>query len=583
VSGRQSLRRFLAYVRPYRGVIALALAFGVVRYLIPLALPWTLKVLVDDYLVPGRRPRGELHLLMAGLVGLYLIYGVVSYWRSYLAGLAGHRVIFDLRLALYQHVQRMSLSFFDRQRIGAVVSRMIGDIASAQNIVGAAFVNTAMDLALVSAIAVLLFVQHWKLTLVSMSVLPFYAGITRGLNRRIRAQSRAIHDQLQELSGELHEQFAAISTIQAFTQEETEAQAFKRQSQRYLDTVLSNVRLQSVALGVTGLLTALGPILVLWYGTTEVWAGRLSPGSLMAFYAYLGMLYQPIQRLTELNLIVTNSLAAIDRIFEVFDTYPEVRERPGAIALPRVRGEVAFEDVTFRYDHERPVLEGFSLHIPAGSTVALVGPSGAGKSTIVKLLARFYDVEQGRVTVDGTDVREVTLQSLRRNIAIVPQEPILLSGTIAENLRYGKPEATAEEIARAARMAFAHEFIERLPRGYDSEIGERGIKLSGGQKQRIAIARAFLRDAPILILDEPTAALDPESEALIKEALRQLLAGRTALIIAHRLSTVEDAERVVVLDRGRIVEQGRHQELLSRGDGLYRRYAARQLAWGGLL
>lgn len=570
-------------MRPYRRVIALAVVFGVVRYLIPLALPWTLKVLVDDFLRAGGRPRIQLHVLMAGLVVLYVLFGVISYWRSYLAGLAGHRVIFDLRLDLYQHLQRMSLSFFDRQKIGAVVSRMMGDIASAQNFVGAAFVNTAMDLASIAAIAVLLVIQHWKLALVSLAVLPFYAWVNRQLNRRIREQSRAIHDQLQELSGELHEQFAAISTIQAFTQEESEARAFRKQSERYLDTVLSNVRLQSVALGATGFLTAIGPILVLWYGATEVWAGRLTVGTLMAFYAYLGMLYQPIQRLTELNLILANSVAAMDRIFEVFDTYPEVRERAGARALARVRGEVAFEDVTFGYADERPVLEHFSFALPPGRTVALVGPSGAGKSTLVKLLARFYDVSAGRVTVDGHDVRDVTLKSLRQNIAIVAQEPILLSGSIAENLRYGRPGATDAELRHAAQLAFADGFIERLPRGYATEIGERGIKLSGGQKQRVAIARAFLRDAPILILDEPTSALDAESESLIKEALLKLLAGRTALIIAHRLSTVEHADEVLVIDRGRIVEQGAHEELVRRPGGLYRRYAERQLALGGVL
>lgn len=576
---RSSLRRFLGYVTPYRGTIALAASFGLIRYLIPLVLPWTLKVLVDDFLVPGSpRPRTQLHLLMAGLIALYVVFGVVSYWRSYLAGVAGHRLIFDLRQQLYQHVQRMSLSFFDRQKIGAVVSRMVTDIASAQNFVGAAFVNTAMDLVSVVVIVVVLFFAHWKLALVSLAVLPAYAWVSFMLTRRIRVQSREIHDQLQAISGDLHEQFAAISTIQAFTQEESEARDFRKQSERFLRTVLSNVRLQSVALGATGFLTAIGPILVLWVGATEVLAGRLTVGTLMAFYAYLGMLYQPIQRLTELNLILTNSLAAMDRIFEVFDTYPEVRERPGAPVLGRASGGVAFQDVAFRYDSGPPVLEHFSLDIPAGATVALVGPSGAGKSTVVKLLARFYDVTEGRLLIGGVDVRDVTLKSLRQNIAIVAQDPILLSGTVAENLRYGKPEATDDDLRRAAQMAFADEFIPRLPKGYETEIGERGIRLSGGQRQRLAIARAFLRDAPILILDEPTSALDAESEALIKDALEKLLQDRTALIIAHRLSTVEHADLVVVIDRGRIVEQGHHEELLRRPEGLYRRYAKRQLA-----
>src|SRR3989338_6610558 len=574
-ASRRSLARFLAFVRPYRGLLAAAVAFGIVRYLIPLALPWCIKILVDDYLAPGAaRPHLQLHFLMGGLCALYLVYAVVSYWRSYLAGLAGHRLIFDLRQALYLHVQRMSLSFFDRQKIGGVVSRMTTDIASAQNFVGAAFVNTIMDFSCVAIIIGLLFWVHPMLALVSLSVLPAYALLSHALQKRIRATSRAIHHQLQEISGDLHEQFAGISTIQAFTQEEMAAREFRAQSEQYFDTVMSSVRLQSVALGVTGFLTALGPILVLWYGASEVWAGRLTVGSLMAFYGYLGMLYQPIQRLTELNLILANSLAAMDRIFEVFDEFPEVRERPDAGALPRVRGEIRFEDVDFRYDGRGPVLEGLTLTIPAGATVALVGPSGAGKSTLVKLLPRFYDVSGGRITVDGMDLRSVTLKSLREQIAIVPQEPILFSGTIADNLRDGKADATEEELRAAALAAFADAFIEQLPQGYQTEIGERGVRLSGGQKQRLAIARAFLKDAPILILDEPSSALDAESEELVKRALIQLLEGRTALIIAHRLSTIEHADIVVVLDDGRIVEQGRHEELLRLSGGLYRRYAA---------
>jgi len=574
---QHSLRRFLAYVRPYRGLIALAVACGVIRYLIPLVLPWTLKVLVDDFLQPSsQRPHVHLHLLMASLCGLYALYAIVSYFRSYLAGLAGHRIIFDLRHQLYLHVQRMSLSFFDRQKIGAVVARMTIDIASAQNFVGSALVNTAMDFSCVAVIIGVLCAVHWNLALVALSVLPCYAAISYVLTKRIRKASRDIHHQLQEISGDLHEQFAAISTIQAFTQEEAEAREFKEQSERYLNTVLSNVKLQSIALGATGFLTALGPILVLWFGVMEVWTGRLSVGTLMAFYAYLGMLYQPIQRLTELNLILTNSLAAMDRIFEVFDTYPEVQERPGAKTLTRVQGDIAFEDVTFHYDGREPVLEHFSLEILAGTTVALVGPSGAGKSTLVKLLPRFYDGTEGRITIDGINILDVTLKSLRQQIAIVPQDPILFSGTITENLRYGKPDATDEELRQAARAAFAEAFIEQMPLGYDTEVGERGVKLSGGQKQRLAIARAFLKDAPIVILDEPTSALDAESEELIKQALQRLLKGRTALIIAHRLSTIEHANRVVVIDDGRILEQGRHEDLLKSG-GLYRRYAERQL------
>ena len=576
---RRSLPRFLSFVRPYHRPLAAATAFGILRYLVPMAMPWSIKIMVDDFFRPqGARPHLQLHLLMIGLCVLYAVYAVASYWRSYLAGLAGHRIIFDLRQALYLHVQRMSLSFFDRQKIGAVVSRMTTDIASAQNFVGAAFVNTAMDLSCVVVIIVLLLAVNPVLALVSLSVLPCYAIVTHRLQRRIREESRAIHHQLQEISGDLHVQFAGISTIQAFTQEEAEAREFRAQSEVYFDTVMSSVRLQSIALGATGFLTALGPILVLWFGATEVWASRITVGTLMAFYGYLGLLYQPIQRLTELNLIVANSMAAMDRIFEVFDVFSEVQEVLGAQTLPRVQGTIAFDHVRFEYDGRGRVLDDLSLTIAAGTTVALVGPSGAGKSTLVKLLPRYYDVTAGRITLDGTDIRQATLKSLREQIAIVSQEPILFSGTIAENLRYGRPDATEAQVRAAAQAAFAESFVEQLPQGYQTEIGERGVRLSGGQKQRLAIARAFLKDAPILILDEPTSALDAESEELVKQALSRLLQGRTALIIAHRLSTIEHADIVVVLDGGRIIEQGRHAELLRAPGGLYRRYAEHQLA-----
>ncbi len=573
-----TLRRFLRYLEPYRGLVALAVIAGVARYLIPLVLPWAMKVVVDDLLAPGAVGTGaRLNQLMLGLIALYVVFGFVSYWRSSLAGVAGHHMIFDLRRDLYRHIQRMSLSFFERQRIGAIVSRLTGDIASAQNFVGAAFVNTAMDVAAIAGTIVVLMIWHWKLALISLAVLPLYVALNNRLSKRIRVQSRLVHDQAQEISGELHEQFGAMATIQSFTQEATAAGAFERRSSRFLGSVLINVRLQAIALGV-GALTSVGPILLIWFGAEEVMAGRLTVGTLMAFYAYLGLLYTPVQRLTELNLILANSLAAMDRIFEVFDAQPDVRERAGARTLPRVRGEIAFEDASFAYEADRPVLGRVRLHVPAGRTVALVGPSGAGKSTIAKLLPRFYDVTAGRITIDGLDIRDVTLASLRDNIAIVAQDPVLLSGTIADNLRYGGADATDAQIREAARLAYADEFIGRLPQGYETEIGERGVKLSGGQKQRIAIARAFLKDAPILVLDEPTSALDAESEMLIKQALEQLVEGRTALIIAHRLSTIEHADEVVVLDRGRIIEQGSHEELVERPDGLYRRYAEHQLA-----
>ncbi|MDP3920653.1 MAG: ABC transporter ATP-binding protein [Candidatus Omnitrophota bacterium] len=579
---RANFLRFFSYAGKYKFVISLAMICGCIRYLIPLVLPWSIKILVDDFLGPSTtRASRDLHFMMGGLCGLYVVYGVISYFRSYLAGLAGNRIVFDLRRDLYLYLQRMSLSFFDRRRVGEVVNRMTADISSAHHIVGSALVTTSMDLVLVGVVLTLLFLAHWKLAVISLSVIPFYIFTNYFLTKQIRQKSAEIYRVNEEISGELHEQFAAISTIQAFAQEESEARQFRQRSKLHLSAVLSSLHLQSIALGITGFLTAIGPILVLWYGTAEVWGGRLSVGSLMAFYAYLGMLYQPIQRLTELNFVLTNSLAAIDRIFEIFDTYPEVHEKPNAVSMEKIQGTVTFKNVSFAYEGRAEVYSHFSAVIPEGTTVALVGPSGAGKSTLAKLILRFYDPQEGSIMIDSKDIRAFTLKSLRQNVAFVAQDPILLSGTILENLRYGRPNASLAEVKAAAHAASADAFIEAMPDGYESEIGERGVKLSGGEKQRLAIARAFLKDSPILIMDEPTSSLDAKSEELIKKALTGLLWHRTAIVIAHRLSTIEHADQILVMDRGAIIEQGKHQDLIKNEKGLYRQYLRSQITFYG--
>ncbi len=348
---------------------------------------------------------------------------------------------------------------------------------------------------------------------------------------------------------------------------------------------MRNAHHSALATAATGFLTSVAPVAVVWYGAFEVLAGRLSVGGLVAFYAYLGMFYFPLTRLSELHLQLATARAAIERVFEVFDTVPEVVERPDARTLGRAHGELRFERVSFGYDPTRPVLHDLDLHVPAGQTVALVGRSGAGKSSLIKLIPRFYDVNVGAVQLDGVDVRDLRLKALREQIALIPQDPVLFSGTVAENIRYGRPGADDDAVRAAARAADAHGFIASLPRGYDAEIGERGVTLSGGQRQRLALARAFLKDAPVLILDEATSALDAESEAAIQRALARLMRGRTTLVIAHRLSTIQAADRIVVLDEGRVLETGTHAELLARPDGLYRRlyreqYRARDVTAG---
>jgi ABC-type multidrug transport system fused ATPase/permease subunit len=603
-SPRSPLLRFLAYVAPHKWYIAGAAAMGVVKFVVPLAFPLALKYLTDVVLardpaavseatnhalerwctavlhwVPwlgadasgtaagGTAASGRLLVVTLSVLILYLFLGVASFYRSYWAGQAGHRLIFDLRYALYQHIQGMSHSFFDERRSGSIVARFVNDIQLAQNFVGSALTNVWMDGAALGFVVCILFVLEHRLAWVALAVIPFYMALIRYFSPRIKAASQSVQEMLEDFSGELQEKIAAAAVVKAFGREEHEARRFYDSSRTLLDLTLRNVALSSASQAGTTLLTSIAPLVVVSVASAMILRGTLSVGTMIAFYAYLGSLYLPLQRFSELSVVVSNSLAAMERIFEFFDIRPEVAESPAARRLLRVTGRVTFRHATFSYPTRRnghPALQDIDIEVAPGETVALVGRSGAGKSTLVSLIPRFYDASEGAVSVDGVDVREVTLASLRAQIGIVPQDPILFSGTLQENLLYGKPDATEAQVRAAAIAANADEFIAQLPDGYLTLVGERGLRLSGGQRQRVAIARTFLKDPPILILDEATAALDSESENLIHDALRRLMHGRTTFIIAHRLSTVMHADRIVVIEKGTICEVGRHTELLAR-------------------
>jgi subfamily B ATP-binding cassette protein MsbA len=376
---------------------------------------------------------------------------------------------------------------------------------------------------------------------------------------------------MEAISGDVHEKLGGIYVIQAYTHEKLEEQRFFQKSRSYLGYRMANIKNNALAAATVGFLTSIAPVFVIWYGAAQVIGGHLTVGELAAFYAYLGMFYQPLNRLTDLNLMLANSHAAIDRVYEFFALTTDIVEQPDARKLEGVRGDILFQEVCFGYEPESPILKEIDLEVPSGSVVALVGRSGAGKSTFVKLIPRFYDVNQGAIRIDGVDVRDIQLRFLRRQIVLVPQEPILFSGTIFENIMMGKPDASPQQVEQACDSANALEFITRLPKGVQTEIGEGGARLSGGQKQRIALARAFLKNAPILILDEATSAIDSEAENLIQEALHRLMQARTTFVIAHRLSTIQSAKLIVVLNNGRIEQKGSHAELLNREDGLYRR------------
>jgi len=566
-----ALKTFLSYAKPYRWWIAGATACGLLKYNIPVLFPWIFKDVINHLLSSSPPVAAFINRKIIALCLIYIFWTVITYYRSFLADKAGQKLVFDLRHELYVHLQRMSLGFYEKRQVGAIASRLLSDISIAQNFVGAAFTNSLMDASALLLITIVLFAMNWRLALVSIVVFPLYVASNKFFKKRIRTTSRLAQQKMEEISGQVHEKLSGIAMIQSYTREKAEEQQFFNENLVYLQHRIANIRNNALALSVIGFLTSVAPVVVVWFGAIQVIQKNLSVGELVAFYAYLGMFYQPLNRLSELNIQLANSRSAIERIFELFNLAPEIVNRPGAKDVARVRGEIEFSSVHFGYDPARRVLKNIDLRIPAGKIVALVGRSGAGKSTFVKLISRFYDVSEGAIALDGLDIRDYCLHSLRRQIALVPQEPILFSGSVHENLLMGKEDARDDDVRAAAVLANAHDFINRLPKGYQTEIGEGGAKLSGGQRQRIALARAFLKNAPILILDEATSSLDSESENLIQDALKRLMQNRTTLVIAHRLSTVQSADTIIVFDEGRIVETGSHARLLLKPDGLYRR------------
>jgi ABC-type multidrug transport system fused ATPase/permease subunit len=572
VVARTPIRRFLAYAKPYWRYVAGATFCGLIKFLAPLAFPWMLKVLLDDVVLSSNVDAAERERTILVLVATVLLINVAwmiaTYYRSVFAAIAGHRLIRDLRIALFSHVQRLSHDFFTRHQTGAIASRVVNDISLAQNFVGSALTNVWMDAALLVALIVILTYIHPTMTLISLTLMPIYILALRAMGPRIRHSSQEVQQRLEVLAGELHEKVAGVAIVKGFARESAETKRFAAHSNKLLRRILHSVRFTATNEVAVGFVVHTAPVLVVWYGVHQILNDRLTVGALTQFLLYLGMFYSPLQRLSDLSVVLSNALAAIDRIFEYFDTQPHVAENPKATRLVECQGRIDFEHVYFGYDGNTGILKDVTLTIMPGQSVAFVGPSGAGKSTMASLVPRFYDPTAGCIRLDGHDIRELALDSLRANIGIVNQETILFSGTVLENLLLAAPNATQEQILAALEAANALEFVQKLPDGLATEVGERGAVLSGGQKQRLAIARAFLKDPKILILDEATSALDSQSERRIQAATARLLKNRTSIVIAHRLSTVLRADQIVVLQDGHIADIGRHHELLARG-GLY--------------
>jgi subfamily B ATP-binding cassette protein MsbA len=577
-----SYGRLLRFVRPYWQRLALAGFFLIINSAAGLALPLVIRVVVDSALVSGSS--FILNRVTVLLLALFALQAVLGFGQSYLLGWTGERVVANLRRDLYAHLHSMPLRFFSNTRIGELLSRLGTDVTTIQNAVTDTLLSLLSNTIMLIGGIIIIFVMAWRLTLVMLAVVPLAVVGMILLGRIVRKLSKQVQDALADTTATAEEALNGERIVKSFAREPYEVGRYGEAVERLYNTAMKRVRLGAIVGPIIGFIAFSAIALVLWFGSREVIAGRLTPGQLISFLLYTMMVASPIASFTSLYSQFQRAIGSSDRVFELLDTPPEMQDAPDAFELPPVRGEVCFEGVSFDYEDNseaREVLRRIDLSVEPGQVVALVGPSGAGKTTLVHLIPRFYDVTEGKITVDGYDVRRVKMRSLREQVGIVPQETALFSGSVGDNIRYGKLEAAPAEVEAAARAANAHDFIMALPQAYDTLVGERGIKLSGGQRQRVAIARALLKDPRILILDEATSSLDSESELAVQEALERLMRDRTTFVIAHRLSTITRADRIVVLENGQVVEQGTHQDLVSQEGGLYRRMYALQFRMDG--
>jgi len=562
------LKRFFGYLRSYTRHLALAISLVLAVTLLALPYPMIMRSMLDDALPHKSWPKVE--WLMMIFIACFLLRGVLGYTSRFVLQRMGMRITCDLRKEVFAHLQTLSIKFYENRHTGKIVARVTEDTGAVFNLITSVLVNLITDSLTVIAFAVMLFWINWELAIPALAVIPFFVVNYRVSKRKLRKLSRRHRRNWDRVVGFLHERVSSSRLVKSFSMEEREINQFNRgiesDFRNYNQLTLYNTRLLVAA----EMISSLGVLIVLALGGWFVINDKMSIGNLIAFNTYLGLLFTPIVRLNDLNALVERAITALEKIHDLLDTPSFVTEKSDALALPQVKGRITFKNVQFSYNAGQRTLRDIQLDVEPGQMIALVGPSGSGKTTLINLLCRFYDIDSGEILIDGTDIRKVRVKSLRRQIGVVAQENLLFSGSLIDNIRYGNPDASMEAILQATKAAHAHDFIQEMPRGYNTVVGERGTKLSGGQRQRIAIARAILKNPGILVFDEATSALDSESEHAIQQAMEELMRGRTSFVIAHRLSTVLKADKIVVLQDGRIVEHGRHSELLNR-PGLYRR------------
>ena len=559
-------KRILSYIKPYLHVLFIALLCTMLAAGGNLYLPWIFRDMIDKVL--SAKDYYMLNVISASIVVIFFLRGIFLYGQNYLMSWVGQHVIIDIRSEVFRKLQRLSMSFYDKNKTGTIMSYVTNDVNALQG----AMVDNTVELVtesiiLIGSVCAMVYLD-WKLTLFTILTFPVVLYFMNFFGKKIRRSGGMIQEATADITSVLQESVSSARVVKSFVREEYEIERFERENEANLNANLKNARYMATLTPTIEFVAALGVTLILWYGGQNVIDGETTAGSLVAFLAYAVNISNPIKRITRTTGNIQRALAAAQRVFDVLDLPEEVKDLPEARALPAVTGNVSFEHVTFSYNAGDEILHDLSFEAKPGQAVGLVGPSGAGKSTVASLLPRFYDCDSGTIRIDGTDIRQVTLDSLRNQVGIVPQETILFNGSVYDNILYGRLDATKEEIEAAAKAANAHDFIMELPEGYNTKLGDRGVNISGGQRQRIAIARAILKDPRILVLDEATSALDTESERVVQEALNRLMVGRTSIIIAHRLSTIKNADRILVIDKGKLVEEGTHEELMEK-NGLY--------------
>ncbi|MBQ5758938.1 MAG: lipid A export permease/ATP-binding protein MsbA [Schwartzia sp.] len=558
--------RLLSYIRPYTKTILTAIFCIVVAAGSNLYVPWIIKDMIDKVL--AEKDMEMLNYISIGIVVVFLIRGIFYFGQSYLVSYVGQRVVIDIRGQLYRKFQRLPLAYYDKHRTGEMMSYISNDVAALQNAMVDKLIELITEISIFIGSLGMMFYLDWKLSLLTFAVVPMVGQAMNIFGKKLKKSGTMIQERMADMTAMLQESLSAVRVVKSFVREDHEIKRYDQENERNFEAAMLNIRLMSMLTPTVEFLAALAVTVIVWFGGYEVVEGKITAGALVAFLTYAVNLANPVKRISRAFGTMQQALAAADRVFAVMDLPEMIADKLDAKPLPKVTGRVKVDNVSFSYNEEAPAVKNISFEVKPGQMIAFVGPSGAGKSTIANLLPRFYDVTEGSITVEGMDVRDVTLSSLREQIGIVPQETMLFSGTVWENIRYGRLDATNEEIVEAAKAANADEFIRQLPNGYDTKLGERGVNISGGQRQRLAIARAILKDPQILILDEATSALDTESEKVVQAALDRLMVGRTSFVIAHRLSTILGADRILVLDHGEIVEDGTHEELLVKG-GLY--------------